>query len=78
MSERSLAPAFAQGRRLNIGMVSTPFIGRMVAILAFAGSLAAAYPPVDASDAAWVALIPLFLLARFTSPRRSFSWATRR
>jgi apolipoprotein N-acyltransferase len=33
-----------------------------------------AFPPVGGAEAAWVGLVPLILLAEFSSPRESFRW----
>ena len=45
-----------------------------MAALASGLLLWSAFPPVNGAEAAWVGLIPLILLARFTSPRESLRW----
>jgi len=47
---------------------------RIVAVLAGGLLMAAAFPPMEGAEAAWVALVPFLLLARFTGPMRSFRW----
>jgi len=45
---------------------------RCVGALCSAFLLAAAFPPIEGAEAAWVAMVPLLLLARFSSPLESF------
>jgi apolipoprotein N-acyltransferase len=52
-----------------------PQILRTLAALATAALLTAAFPPFNAPDAAWAALVPLLLLCVYTPPRAAFRWA---
>ena len=47
---------------------------RSVAALCTGWLLASAYEPFGYAESAWVALVPLFLVARYSSPRASFRW----
>jgi len=49
-------------------------IWRIGAASVSGGLLASAFPPVSGGEAAWLALVPLLILARFTSPLRCFKW----
>lgn len=51
-----------------------PLSGRVAACLVSAGLLVLAFAPFDESGAAWFALVPMIVLARFTEPRLSFRW----
>jgi len=44
------------------------------AAIASASLLASAFPPVEAAEGAWVGVVPLILLARFTRGRAAFLW----
>lgn len=48
---------------------------RLAAALGSGAMLWTAFPPLDRSDSAWFALVPLILLARHTRPRAAFGWA---
>ncbi|MBM4142228.1 MAG: apolipoprotein N-acyltransferase [Lentisphaerae bacterium] len=53
--------------------------GRGTALRALAASasgllLAGAYPPFRSGESAWLAFVPLLVMARFTRPREAFRW----
>ena len=56
------------------GRVRWSLMLRLLAIVSFALLLFSAFHPIAAADAAWVAAVPLLLLARFTGPGRAFIW----
>ncbi len=66
--------SLSKERVLKTGTKLWPAVGR---ILASAGSgvlLATAYPPFESPESAWVGLIPLLLLCRWTKPRHCVYW----
>lgn len=51
-----------------------PWVGHTCAALLTGGMMAVAFPPLEGSDAAWVALIPLLISATRASPRALFMY----
>jgi apolipoprotein N-acyltransferase len=49
-------------------------IGRPAAVVFTAAMLASAFPPFSSSEAAWVGLVPLLILARHTPVLSAFRW----
>jgi apolipoprotein N-acyltransferase len=47
----------------------------LAAALVSGAMLWTAFPPLDRSDSAWFALVPLILLVRHAKPRAAFGWA---
>lgn len=69
-------PGAAGGKSGGLVMKS-PVPGAIWRSAAAAGSgvlLAAAFPPFDGPEAAWVGLVPLLILAGTTRPLRAFRW----
>ncbi len=50
------------------------FVARILASVGTGILLATAYPPFESPEAAWVGLIPLLLLCRWTKPGHCFYW----
>ena len=49
-------------------------LGQAALLVGSAGVLALAFPRVDWDGAAWIALVPLFIVAVATRPRLAFAW----
>lgn len=47
---------------------------RLLACVISGGLLASAFPPIEGSEAAWVALVPILLIARFSGPWAALRW----
>jgi len=47
---------------------------KAVAAVASALLLASAFPPMEAAEAAWLAMVPLLLVAAYSGPREAFKW----
>jgi apolipoprotein N-acyltransferase len=74
--------AFASSRRDEAGeggsatgrFFRDPRFWRCVCAVVSGALLSCAFPPVASSDGAWVALVPLLFVARWTPPAESFVW----
>ncbi|MFC1498102.1 apolipoprotein N-acyltransferase [Verrucomicrobiota bacterium] len=55
-------------------MINGSFVWRFIAAVMSGGLLASAFPPIESSEAAWVAFIPILLIAKFSNPVSSFRW----
>ncbi len=51
-----------------------PIILRVFAVLTSGALLYVAFPPVGDVHSAWLAFMPLLILARYTTPRKVFKW----
>lgn len=51
-----------------------PVLWRLVCSIITGLLVASSFPPMESWEAAWVALIPMLILARLSSPGRSFKW----
>ncbi|MBL7114293.1 MAG: apolipoprotein N-acyltransferase [Kiritimatiellae bacterium] len=65
-------PDKKQPRRIGSAHLFT--LWRLAGALSSGFILAAAFPPAGEWESAWVGLIPLILVARFSLPRHAFSW----
>ncbi|MBT3296074.1 MAG: apolipoprotein N-acyltransferase [Verrucomicrobia bacterium] len=54
--------------------ISKANVIRLIGVLCSAVLLAASFPPLGESQAAWLGVMPLILVARSTSPGRAFYW----
>ena len=54
--------------------ISKANVIRLIGVICSAVLLAASFPPLGESQAAWLGVMPLILVARSTSPGRAFYW----